>query len=384
MPGPPVGVQLSIGGVRERAVCLLPVRQRCRPVDGRTRQRMPEPHPRAELNEPGLHGARRRPGRDAEPGRGPPHQRRVTGRIGRGQQQEPPGLRWQSAELPPEALLDLPRQRHPAGQPEPARQLIGRQSPRQLQQGQGITVRLGDDPLAHPRVHRAGEHRIQQRPRVALPQARHRHLRQPGQFLARIASTEDQAHRLGRQPAGHESEDLRGHAIQPLLVIDHAHQRAVPRYLRQQAQHGQTGEELVRRCARADAERGPQRITLRRREPVEVSQHRRAQLVQPGEREFHLRLHADGAHHPAPRRVPGQVVEQRCLAHAGLTAHHQHLARACPYRLDQPVKHAAFAAAPPQRRGASFPRQVGGHLTPRPRSAAIPHSPLIASLGRIP
>jgi len=41
--------------------------------------------------------------------------------------------------------------------------------------------------------------------------------------------------------------------------------------------------------------------------PVEVIKHRRAQLVQPGERELHLRLHPGGAHHPAPRRGPEQV-----------------------------------------------------------------------------
>ena len=72
---------------------------------------------------------------------------------------------------------------------------------------------------------------------------------------------------------------------------------------------------------------------------VQPIQHRRAQLVQPGERQFHLRLDAGGAHHPAAGRVPGQVVEQRRLAHARLAVHHQGPALTGADRLHQPVEH---------------------------------------------
>ena len=41
------------------------------------------------------------------------------------------------------------------------------------------------------------------------------------------------------------------------------------------------------------------------------------------------RLHR-GPHHPAPRRPPGQVIQQHGLAYPGLTAHHQHPAAAAP------------------------------------------------------
>jgi cytochrome P450 len=40
------------------------------------------------------------------------------------------------------------------------------------------------------------------------------------------------------------------------------------------------------------------------------------QLVQPGERQFHLRLDAHRPHHPAVRRAPGEVVKQHGLASA--------------------------------------------------------------------
>jgi hypothetical protein len=69
---------------------------------------MPEPHPGTELHQPG----RRRPGpdRDLQLARSPPHQQRVTGRIGRRQRHQPPRLLRQTLELPTEAVLDPARQ----------------------------------------------------------------------------------------------------------------------------------------------------------------------------------------------------------------------------------------------------------------------------------
>jgi hypothetical protein len=62
--------------------------------------------------------------RTLPPGR-PPHQHRIAGRIGRRQLHQPPGLRRQGLQLPPEALLNPPIQR--ATEPEAARQLRRRQ-----------------------------------------------------------------------------------------------------------------------------------------------------------------------------------------------------------------------------------------------------------------
>ena len=101
--------------------CLLGERRR--PVDRRTHQRMPEPHPPAELDQPRLHRRARRLDRDAQPPGRPPHQRPVTGRIGRRQLQQQPRLGRQSLQLAPEAVLDQARQRRGPGQAEPARQL---------------------------------------------------------------------------------------------------------------------------------------------------------------------------------------------------------------------------------------------------------------------
>ena len=66
--------------------------------------------------------------------------------------------------------------------------------------------------------------------------------------------------------------------------LDHADQRPLPGHLRQQAQHGQADQEALRCRPGTEAERGTQRITLRNRQLIEVIQHRRAQLMHPGER----------------------------------------------------------------------------------------------------
>ena len=201
VPGPPIRIDSRVGGLGQRAVQFLPRLDRCRPVGRRAHQRMPEPHPRAELRQSRLLGRPRRPGTDREPPGRPPHQHRIAGRIGRRQLHQPPGLRWQRLQLPPEAVLDPPVQRYRAADSEAARQLRRRQPSRQLKQRQRVPVRVGDDPVPDPRVQRPGQpgqHRLQQLPRIVLGQAVHHELWQPGHVLARNPRREHQAHRVGR------------------------------------------------------------------------------------------------------------------------------------------------------------------------------------------
>jgi hypothetical protein len=80
------------------------------------------------------------------------------------------------------------------------------------------------------------------------------------------------------------------------------------------------------------------------RQPVEVIEHRHAQLMQPGERELHLRLDTSGARHQAARRVIGHIIQQCRLAHTRFAAHHQCPALTRADTLDQPVEHLAFAS----------------------------------------
>ena len=216
-------------------------------------------------------------------------------------------------------------------------------------------MRVGDDLLPDPRVQRAGQHRVQQHPRVALGQPADGQLRQARHVLARDPRREHQAHRVGGQPPGGEAQRLRRGPVEPLLIIDHADQRAVAGRLGEQAQHGQADQEPVRRRADAEAERGPQRLLLRHRQMLGAIQQRRAQLVQPGEGQLHLRLHAGRAGHPAPRRAPGQVLQQDGLAHARLPAHYQGPALTTPHAVHEPVQDPALGVPVGQLGGAARP-----------------------------
>ena len=59
-----------------------------------------------------------------------------------------------------------------------------------------------------------------------------------------------------------------------------------------QAEHRQPDQETIRRRPDSAAESDVQRLALRFRQLVEVVQQRRTQLLQPGEREFHVGLYA--------------------------------------------------------------------------------------------
>lgn len=100
VPGTPVGIEPRIGGLGQGAVRGLSVLSRRRAVRRRAGQRMAEPYPGAELDQAGLGGGCRRVGAGPESAGCPPHQGRVAGRVGRRDQQQPPGLLRKGADPP--------------------------------------------------------------------------------------------------------------------------------------------------------------------------------------------------------------------------------------------------------------------------------------------
>jgi hypothetical protein len=107
---------------------------------------------------------------------------------------------------------------------------------------------------------------------------------------------------------------------------------------------------VVRGGAALQPEGDAQRILLRAGQPPEPVEHRRAQLVQSGERELHLRLDARRPRDAAPRGAPGGVLQQRRLADPRLAAQDQHPALTGPDALHQTVQR--LALAPPAEQSA--------------------------------
>ena len=255
VPGPPVGVGDRIGRLHQRQVRRLPFRQRRRPVGGRPQQRMPEPHPGADLRQPGIHRRRRRLEGDPQlPGR-PPYQVRVTRRVGRRELQQPLSLLRQLRQLPGEALFDPGRYRHRARQAEPAGQLRPRQPAQQLEQRQRIPAGFPHDLIPYSCIERPGQRRLEQHPGVCRWQPVQEQFGNGCQFRSRGASAEHQPDRVGRQTPRREAKRLRRRLVQPVLVVHHAQQWLFLGGLRQQAEYGQSHQEPVRDRSLAQPER---------------------------------------------------------------------------------------------------------------------------------
>jgi hypothetical protein len=254
-------------------------------------------------------------------------------------------------------------------QGEAARQFGRGQAPRQLQQGQRITVRFGHDQVADLGVQRPGQHRVQQGPGVVLAQPGDGQLGQPGQlvlpvpgqFAVQRANREHQADTVGDQAPGGEPQRLGRRLVEPLLVVDHADERPARRDLGHQAEHGQPDQETIRGRSRGQAEGHPQRVPLRRGQVAGVIQHGRAQLMQAGEGQLHLGLDARRPRHPAAAGLPDQVAQQRAFAHAGRAAHHQGPALPAPHRVDEPVKRVPLGAPVGQLQPQSHTAMLAPH-----------------------
>ena len=190
---------------------------------------------------------------------GPPYEGRVARRIGGRNEQPATRVARKPGQAPREALLDARRQRHRRGQPEPACELYRGQSTRQLQQRQRVAARLQNDPIQHVFVQASGQDRLQQRPRITMPQGLDGKLRQPGERAARLTSGEHDRDLLGQQAAGHERERARRRMIEPLRVVDDAQERSLLRRL---------GQQTERPPVRPGTDREPARQAARRRRSV--------------------------------------------------------------------------------------------------------------------
>jgi hypothetical protein len=244
-------------------------------------------------------------------------------RLGLDRDTQPPGIGRDCVKLAGEAVLDPGSQRPGGGQPEPAGQFGRAQPAREFQQCQRVPVALRDDQIPDPRIQRRGQRRVEQYPGVVRWQPADFQRGQTGQIGARLADGEHQPDGFGLQTAGYEAQRLGRGPVQP------------------------PEQETARRRPRSQAERGLQRVALWPGQAFRAAEHRPAQLMQPGKRKFHLRLHARRPSQPASRTAGplGQVLQQHGLADAGLTADNQHRAASGPDRLDHIIKRVTLSTA---------------------------------------
>ena len=121
MPGASVRIDLGICRIGERAVRQPTRLSRGSLVDRRAHQRMSEPHSDAELDQPSRSRRSRGSGINPEQLGRTPHRHRVTDRLGRGDEQQQPRRLRKRHQPALEGLLDAPRQRPRARQPESRR-----------------------------------------------------------------------------------------------------------------------------------------------------------------------------------------------------------------------------------------------------------------------
>ena len=212
---------------------------------------MAEAHPGAERRSaPPPRPAPAASARDPEPLGRAPEQGDVADRLGRRDAAAAAASRGGSDSKRRRKLRSIrPDSGIAVGQPEPARQLGGRQAARQLQQRERIAARLGRRSGRGP-ARRAA-------PAARRPAARARRRRaspsttssgRPASASAWLGLADGEHHRdpLREQAPRDERQRLRGPAVEPLRVVDQAHQRPLLGRLGQQAQHRQADEEVIR------------------------------------------------------------------------------------------------------------------------------------------
>ncbi len=261
-------------------------------------------------------------GVDAELRRGPPQQRRITFGLGRRDEEQAPRLHGKSLERRPRGVGERIDRGQRGGQTEASCEPLGRPAVGQPEEQARVALRFGDDAVADPRVERAGNDRGEQRLRLGVGEAMEDQFGQSLELLDRLAQGKHQRGGLGPEPARDERQHLSRWPIEPVGIVDGAHERLVGTDLGEQAEDGQPHQESVDLAALAHAEGGGERIALRSRQAGHTIQHRRAQAMQPGEGQVQFRLHAADLGNPEPRCRCG-VPQQRRLPEPCFPAHHQ-------------------------------------------------------------
>ena len=189
-------------------------------------------------------------------------------------------------------------------QSEAARQLRRRQSMRQFQQRQRVAARLGHDPVTHALVQPPRHCRRQQSAGLVVREPATTSSGSPVSSLTSLGSRTVNTMPIrsaSRRRATNASACTEARSSHCASSTRHTSGSASAASAKQ-AQDRKGHQEAIRGGAIAAARTRPQRIPLRTGQPIQPVQHRRAQLMQPRERELHLRLNARHPEGPTPRR----------------------------------------------------------------------------------
>ncbi len=279
-----------IGGLGQGQMRRLPVLQRRPRIDRRPNEGVSEPYRRPEINQLFSSEGRGRSPLDFERLRGAPEQPGVPGRIRRCHQHQPLGGLRQGLETPEKVLLELAVKISRRGNGESTGQFGRGHSSRQFQERQWIASGFRHDSIPDVDIDPTRSPSREKCAGVLVGETGQHELGQSGQIalFAGHPYGKQHQHRLGKDPPGHEAEHLPGRGIEPLGVIDEAQQWTLPRHFRQQAERRQGHEEAVGRVPRCQAERDVERVPLGFGKTVDCGKHRRAELMEPGERQLHF------------------------------------------------------------------------------------------------
>ena len=183
--------------------------------------------------------------RDAEGAGCPPHERRITDRIGSCHEEKRARARGEGIEPVAELILEAGGNGCSAREPEAARQISRGQPAEQFKQRERVAVGLGDDAVTDSGIKRSRENRIEQRPRVGLGQAVDAELVESREFLEGGTAGEEQPDRIGPQPAPDKCEYLHRSPVEPVQIINEAAKRFGLGVVRKQAQGRQADKEPV-------------------------------------------------------------------------------------------------------------------------------------------
>src|SRR4029077_8978829 len=147
--------------------------------------------------------------------------------------------------------------------------------------------------------------------------------------------------------------------IEPLCVIDNAEHRTTLCRFRQQSHNGETNKELVRHCSRAQPKRRLQGFALWCRKPIEQVEKRCAELMQPCEWEFRLRLHSYCTQYCHVRGRLTCPLQQGRLSDPGLSGQYERCAVTCTRAIEQSIEGVALPPPTPQYHGHLAPSDVG-------------------------